>query len=226
MPQAMPSRRPARWLLRFPAVAGITYTVVWIVGLAIWPINLAVNATDAEVISAFSGHQAVGMLQYLLVEGIAGLALAGVVLALGRASRQRGANQLGLAAVVVGLSAAAVSMSQCVLGVLMSGWLIPQHATSQVGNIFSLVNRLDGVKMFLLALLAIVGVGLIRQVRVLPRWLAFAGVLLALAMLASGVGYLLLNPALSMAAAVSLPLVLIWVTGAGLSLAWANRHRG
>jgi hypothetical protein len=45
-----------------PAVAGR------IVGLAIWPSNVAVTASGADVVSAFSAHQAGAVTQFALVE--------------------------------------------------------------------------------------------------------------------------------------------------------------
>jgi hypothetical protein len=45
-----------------PAVAA------WIVGLAIWPSNVAVTASGADVVSAFGAHQAAAVTQFALVE--------------------------------------------------------------------------------------------------------------------------------------------------------------
>lgn len=102
------------------AVAGIVYTVAWVTGLAVWPSNLDVAASDAEVVTSYSAHQAAAVTQYLLVEGLAGVALALVVLALGQAARRRGADRPGRTALVAGLGAAALSLIQCVLGVALA----------------------------------------------------------------------------------------------------------
>jgi hypothetical protein len=56
----------------------------------------------------------------------------------------------------------------------------------------------------------------------LARWLSGAGVMASLALVASGVGYLALNGALAHATFLSLPLLLIWVSGTGVAL--TRRH--
>jgi hypothetical protein len=65
-------------------------------------------------------------------------------------------------------------------------------------------------------------VGLVRQ-SVLPRWLGYLGALLAVALIASGTGLLLLNTALAQAVFISGPLLLVLVTGAGIALARTSR---
>jgi hypothetical protein len=74
-----------------PALAGIAYSAAWLLGLAVWPSNLDVAATNAKVVATFSAHQSAAVTQFLLVEGVAAIALAVVVLALGQAARRRGA---------------------------------------------------------------------------------------------------------------------------------------
>jgi hypothetical protein len=217
VPDTHISSRPADLITR-PAVAGIVYVVAWVAGLAVWPSNLAVSASDAKVVDSYSSHEAAAVTQYLLVEGLAGIALAFVVLALGQAARQRGAERLGRAALIVGLGAATLSVIQAVLGVVLAGSAVPDGDADRAGFLFDLINRLDGVKMLALAALAIAGIGLVRR-GVLPRWLGYTGALLAGALAVSGAGYLLLNRTLAEAAAVSLVLLLVWVPGTGIALA-------
>lgn len=204
------------------AVAGFVYTVAWVTGLAVWPSNLDLAATNVKVLATYRAHQGAAMTQYLLVEGLAAIALAVVVIALGRAARRRGAERLGVATVVAGLTAAALSLVQCALGLLLAGSVAPDSETGRAGRLFDLINRMDGVKMFVLAALAVAGVGLVRRA-VLPRWLGYTAAFLTVALIASGSGYLLLNTTLAQAAFVSLPLLLIWVTGAGVALARTSR---
>ena len=70
------------------------------------------------------------------------------------------------------------------------------------------------------------GLALFRAGSVPPRWLGRVGTVLAVALVASGIGYLSANARLAAAAHVSLPLVLVWVTGNGISLGQADRRRG
>jgi hypothetical protein len=170
-----------------------------------------------------TGHQGVAMAQSLLVHGAAGLALAGVVLALGAAARRQGELRWGRMAVVGGLGAAALSLIQCVLGQVLAGWAVPDGRTVEAGVLFELINRIDGVKMFGFAVMAAAGAVLARRAGVLPRWLGYLGAVLAVTLVGAGVGYLLTSAALATVAYMALPLLLVWVTGAGLSVASGRR---
>ena len=207
-------RRPVG--LRLPAVAGAAYVVAWVTGLAVWPSNVDVAAAGREVLAAYRDHQAAAQVQYALVEGVAAVALAAVVLALGAESVRRGSPVLGKLLVVGGLSAAGVSLIQCALGQHLAASVVPSGNAERAGSLLGLIDRLDGAKMLLLALTALVAAVLVRQVRLLPRWLGWSAVLLAVALMVSGLGYLLLNGTLATAASVSLALLLLWVCAAGV----------
>lgn len=205
-----------------PAAAGIAFVAAWVTGLAVWPTNLNVATSGAKVVSAYAGHQGAAMAQYVLVEGLAAIALTIVVIALGRAARRRGARRLGDVVALAGIGAAIVSLIESGLGLVLAGAAVPDGETSRAGMLFHLINRLDGVKMLALATMALAGVALARRARVLPRWLGHVAALLALAMIVSGAGYLVLSTTLSQAAAVSLTLLLIWVAGTGVTLGRAR----
>ena len=53
-----------------PASAGLAYVVAWVAGLAIWPVNLALNATAGQVAASYRAHPAQAVVQYLLIEGL------------------------------------------------------------------------------------------------------------------------------------------------------------
>jgi hypothetical protein len=218
-----PMRSRARGSLTATATAGIAFVAAWMTGLLVWPSNLNVSASGAKVVSAYSGHQAVAVAQYVLVEGAAAIALGVVVIALARAAARRGAGGLGRVVALAGLGAVAVSLIQCVLGLLLAGGVVPDGDAARAGTLFHLINRMDGVKMLALAAMALAGVGLARGSHLLPRWLGHVAALLAAAMTASGVGYLLLNNTLAQAAAASLALLLIWIAGTGVSLGRGSR---
>ena len=61
-------------------------------GLLVWPSNLDVAASGTRVVQAYAGHEGVAVAQYLLVEGLAAVALGIVVIALARSARLRGAG--------------------------------------------------------------------------------------------------------------------------------------
>jgi len=106
-----------------------------------------------------------------------------------------------------------------VLGVVLA-------QTSAPGNahlLYDAVNRLDGVKMLALAVLGLAAAA----AGVLPRWLRYAGIALAIAITASGVAYLLLLRGLASLAVVPAGvLLLVFITGAGIALGTSAGSRG
>ena len=217
-----PTRSGPCAVITVPAAAAFAFTATWLAGLAVWPTNPSVNSSAAKVVSAYAGHQAIAATQYLLVEGLAAIALAVVLIALGRAAAPRGADRLGHVTVLAGIGAVTVSLVECVLGLWLATAAVPAGDTGRAGTLFNLINRLDGTKMLAFAMMAIAGVALTHRDGPLPRWLGYTAALLAMAMTVSGIGYLLLNNTLATAAAASLPLLLIWVGGTGLAL--GRRH--
>jgi hypothetical protein len=210
------SRRRA--LVTTPAIAGVAFVAAWLAGLAVWPTNPSVTASSATVVSDYTGHQGVAVTQYVLVEGLAGLAVVALVLALGKATRRHVAGGLGRVAVLAGIGAAIVSLLECALGLWLAGAVVPDRQTNRAGVLFDLINRLDGVKMLAFAVMALAAVGMARRGGPLPRWLGYTAAALAAAMTASGIGYLLGSNTVAQTAAVSLPLLLVWVFGTGLVL--------
>jgi hypothetical protein len=202
-----------------PAVAGLLYAAAWVAGLVIGPRTVSATASDAEVASAYAGSSGPAIAQVVLTEGVAGAALAVVVVALGQAAHGRGARRLAARAEVAGLAAAGLSLIQCALGLLLAGWAVPDGDSSAAGSLFRLISRIDGAKMLLLAVLALSGMALARRAGPPPAWARFPSLVLAAALTGSALGYLLLAPALAALAYLSLPLLLIWVAGAGLWLA-------
>ena len=94
---------------------------------------------------------------------------------------------LGAAAVAAGLGAVIISLAQCVLGLLLAGAVVPGGHARQAGALFEAISRVDGVKMLTLAVMAAAGTALARRSpRLLPRWLGYAGALLAAALAVSG----------------------------------------
>ena len=217
--QAGPAQPGARgWRARVPAPAGVAYVAAWVAGLAAWPANLALNATSAQVAAAHRAHVAGAATQYLLVEGLAGVLL-GVVLA-AALLRGRRAQAVAGRRWAIGLGALAVltSLVQCGLGLAVIA--ASQHQIAASGQLFALVNRLDGVKMLALAGVAACFVATRNPAARQPRWLTVIAVAMAVALVASGVAYVLLANPLGWTAFVSGPLLLIWVTGTGI---WLTR---
>jgi hypothetical protein len=202
-----------RYLL---ADAGVGYVLAWLVGLAVWPANLSLTASDLRVQRANSAHAGQAVAQYLLVEGLAGVLL-GVVLAGVATVRVPGRPaHYDRWIVIIGGAAVVVSIAHCVLGLLLVRDAV-RGDVSASGDLFRLTNRLDGGKMWLLA-----GVSAYASAdhhpAGWPAWLRGVGAALALALLASGAAYLFTAPSIEWSAYVSGPLLLVWVAAGGVLL--------
>jgi hypothetical protein len=148
--------------------------------------------------------------QFALTEGLPVIGLAVVSVALARTARRSGTVLAARFAVTAGVAAALISLIQFVLGLVLAGTSAPGTA----GMLYAAVNRLDGVKMFALAILGLAAAAS----GVLPRWLRYTGIALAIALAASGVPYLLLLQGGAVLAYVSGPLLLLFITGTGIAL--------
>jgi hypothetical protein len=205
---------PHRRLLTVAGVAGIAYTLSWIAGLAVTAPSPKLTASGAEITAALAGHQAAVAAQFALTEGLPAAGLAIVSIALARAARRSGAAVAGWAALIAGATAAFISLLQFTLGAGLAGTASPGTAHL----LYDAVNRLDGAKMLTLAVLGLAAAAS----GVLPRWLRYTGITLAIAITASGVAYLLLLQGVALLAAPALVLLLLFITGAAITVGAAN----
>jgi hypothetical protein len=191
---------------------------VWAAGLAAWPANLALNATNGQVAAAYRAHPAGATSQYLLSEGVAALLL-GVVLAAALISgRDRGRAPLWPAVTAAG--AVAISLAQTVIGMFLIA-AATHHDIARAGGLSDLVNRLDGVKM--LALAAVAAYLSARGTRDRPpNWLRAIAALAAVTLTVSGVDYVLLANSLGWTVYISGPLLLAWIAATGIWLTRSN----
>jgi hypothetical protein len=203
-------RLPRRRLLTVTGVTGIAYTLSWIAGLAVAAPSPRLTASGAQIAAAFTGHETTVAVQFALTEGLPAAGLAIIAIALARAARESGAAAAARAALIAGGAAALISLLQFALGAVLAGTTSPGTAHL----LYDAVNRLDGAKMFALAVLGLAGAAS----RVLPRWLRYTGIALSIAIAASGIAYLLLLQGLAILAIPSGVLLLVFITGTGIAL--------
>ena len=201
---------PRRRLLTVTGVTGIAFTLSWIAGLAVAAPSPKLTASGAEIIAALAGHGTALATQFALTEGLPAAGLAIVSVALARAELRSGAAVAARFACIAGVAAAVISLAQFVLGMFLAGTSAPGTAHT----LYEAVNRLDGAKMLALAALGLAGAAS----RVLPRWLRYTGIALAIAITASGVAYLLLLQSLAILAVPAGVLLLVFITGTGITL--------
>jgi hypothetical protein len=197
-----------RWLLTVPGLVGLGYSLSWIAGLAVPAPSPGFGAPGAEVVAALAGHGPAIVTQFALTEGLPAAGIAVISVALARTARRSGATMAGRFALVSGLAAAIISAVQFGLGVALTVTSAPGPAHL----LFASVDRLDGAKMLALAVLAAAAA----TMTVLPRWLRYTGIALAVAITCSGLVYLLLVASLAAAAGPALVLLLAFMTGCGI----------
>jgi hypothetical protein len=201
---------PRRRLLTVTGVTGIAFTVSWIAGLSVAAPSPKLTASGTEITAALAGHGTAVAAQFALTEGLPAAGLAIISVALARAARRSGAAVAARFACIAGIVAAVTSLAQFVLGMVLAGTSAPGTAHL----LYEAVNRLDGAKMFALAALGLAGAAS----GVLPRWLRYTGIAMAMAMASSGVPYLSLLQGGAVLAYVSGPLLLLYITGTGIVL--------
>ena len=199
-----------RWLLTVPALAGLCYTLSWIAGLAVPAPSPGFGATGAEIVAALSGHGPVVAAQYALTEGLPAAGIAVIAVALARVARRHGEALAARFALVAGLVAAIISAVQFGLGLALAATSAPGPAHL----LYASIDRLDGAKMLALAVLGAAAA----TMTMLPRWLRWTGIALAVAITCSGLVYLLLIASLTAAAGPALVLLLTFMTGCGIMI--------
>ena len=197
-----------RWLLTVPGLVGLGYSLSWIAGLAVPAPSPRFGAPGPEVVAALAGHGPAIVTQFALTEGLPAAGIAVISVALARTARRSGATMAGRFALVSGLAAAIISAVQFGLGVALTATSAPGAAHLMYAS----VDRLDGAKMLALAVVGAAAA----TMTVLPRWLRYTGIALAVAITCSGLVYLLLVASLAAAAGPALVLLLAFMTGCGI----------
>lgn len=209
------ARIPQRPLL---LLAGVGFALSWLAGLSVFSSSTEVRSSGAQIQHAYNGHVGVVALQYLLTEGVPAVCLAVVTLSLVRAVHPA-ARATRTITGIAGLTAAGVSLVQLALGLWLSLDLVDDAATGTIGTVYRAINHLDGLKMLLLAILAATVTRAIRRHDLkLPSWLAWTAAALAITITLSAIGYLTLNNTLATAAWLSLPCLIVFVTGTAIVL--------
>jgi len=225
-PACIPGRIPARsravtaarWvgpLLTATGAAGAGYTLTWIAGLSVPAPSPALDASGAAVVAGYAGHWAAAAVNFTLTEGLPAVGLTVITVALARAVGGTRGRVLRAA----GLAAAVFSCAEFVLGLVLARTSDPGPAHL----LWAAVGRLDGLKMIALAVLGAAAAGAGPGGRAvlgaaLPRWLRCTAAALAVSMTLCGVIYLLLMQSLAVAAGPALLFLLLFMTGAGMTL--------
>lgn len=195
--------------LGWAKLAGLGYAGVWVLGLAAFGGGPGLSASAEEVNGYFGGHRAASAMQGVLIHGIAAVALLAVVVAIG------GRGLLTRPARIGGAAAVGLSLIQCGLDLWRS--LFSTGATTV--SLVHVIDRIDGLKMLVLALMIGTSVTAFRAASLIGTTMAVTGWVATVALVLSGLGYVLANTALAAVASLSLLLLLIWVAYTGVAVA-------
>lgn len=215
------NRAGRRGALSAPALAGVAYAVAWITSQLTGAPNPSIAAPGTQLVASFAGHGGSMLAMFVLAEGAAAIALTVVVVFVARAARQPGirhaARLAAMTAAGFGIASAVTSLVELGIGVWLFGTVLPQRRTVTFGTAYHALERLDGAKMFLLAVMAVALAAVAISAPILPRWLAPIGFLLGAGLVVSGLGWVLLAPGLSNSVYVSGILLVVFVTATGVT---------
>ena len=197
---------------RATVLVALAYLVFWAAGLLLGGPELSAAHGGEAIAAAFDGNLR-ALTQSVLVHGLAGLAVGALAVLLAQLRLEAGgARSRSRLLTTVGLAATALSLLQLAGELLLT---TASPSADQAHTVWVAITVTDGVKM--LALAAVVFAALPVAPRTAVAWVVtvLAG-LTSVALVASGIGYLLLATPLMAAAFLSLPLLLIWAISIGI----------
>jgi hypothetical protein len=203
---------------RLSLSAGLMFVLAWIAGLAVAGSGGPKPGDSKAAIAAFfAAHERSALLEHLLIDGVAGVALIAVAFVI----RRRIGSRAGF---VAGLGAGAVSLVQMLVGEAMAYDAAHGGAPGAVRALFVTLNDADTVKLALLG--AMIGAVTVsgRRAGVLPGWFTRASGVFAPLLALSGLAFPLESDALYASLAVTLIGLLAWVLGFAVLV--GRRERG
>ncbi len=197
--------RPSTVLPRRAVIAGVVYVAAWVAGLLVANGSIDRGIDDVGVRAQAVAHGGAVLLQATLVHLVAGVALVVIVSGLVTVVRSRAARRVLL---VSGLGAGALSVVQWSTALVLTIGAA-SHDASWSGSLLDTVDRLDVVKLLLLAcLVATAG----RRALGVPRWWRVLSSVTAALLLVGAVGLVVPAAVLSAALALALLALLSWAT--------------
>jgi hypothetical protein len=184
------------------AVAGGVFLLALAVGAVIAPSAPSPVSSRLRVHEYFVANHDAALNQSLLVHGIAGVALAVLVVALWRGGVHR---RLFLFA---GLAAAAASFVELFFVFRIEHHIEKGIGVRQTDVLFDALNRASALKLVFLA------VAVAAASTLMPRRLRWTGWLVAPVLALAAVGSVTRGPGLHLLLVLSLPAVLVWVAAA------------
>jgi len=195
------------------AFSGLIYVLVWVIGLLLPTGSPSASTSNTEIQQILLANQQARIAQVYLIDGIAGIAIlvfAASVASLFRTLDEKNASPVN---VVLGAGIAAGSISLVQAGIQQT--IVNQELLAAADTPFRmllvLVNQIDTFKLMALALLSVSTSVLGLRTRLIPAWIGWLGIVLALALLLGGLSFTLISPIFTYILFASLPMLLLWV---------------
>ncbi|MBV8984653.1 MAG: hypothetical protein JO248_09465 [Acidimicrobiia bacterium] len=209
--------------IRWPAVAagaGGLFVVALVAGALVAPAAPAPLSSRMRVHEYFVAHHEAAFNQSLLMHGVAGVALAALVVALWRMFS-------GLAWAGVARRCLAVAGSVAVAASFFQLWVvlrIEHHIEHEIGvrrtdALFDALNRACAVKLIALAVAVGAATWLLSKSPAVRRSMAWVGYVAAPVLALAAVGLVVKGPAQRTLLWLWVPMVIAWVAATGASLA-------
>ncbi len=196
----------------FLAFFGFVYVAVWVIGLLIPTGTLSASMSNADIQQVLLAHQLARTVQVYLIDGVAGISI--LLFAVAAASLFQAADEKNFARVVLAAGIATGSISFVQAGVQQT-LVNPDLLASEdmpFRMLLVLVNQIDTFKLMALALLSISTSIPGLRTRLIPTWINWIGIILAVALLLGGFSFIFVNSILTAVLFASLPMLLVWVS--------------
>ncbi len=198
--------------------SGLVYVAAWLIGLALASSGPAPFDPAAEVHEYFIDHRSVALVQSLLVHGVAGVALIAFAVALSRHLAFEPLHLRGNLVVVSATAAAVVSFVQVGLMVALYSHVGGNGSAGGARSLFNAINKADTLKLVLLAVFVGTVSAASARMGALPRWIGWLGAVLVPLLVVGGLAFVFDVGALDVVLFNSLPLLLIWVAAASVTV--------
>ncbi|ABY36343.1 MAG TPA: hypothetical protein DEF43_02095 [Chloroflexus aurantiacus] len=193
------------------AVFGVVYVLAWLIGLVIPTGTLSPSMPDAELRQALLANQTARLIQVYLIDGVAGISILLFAVAVCGLFQTPGEKNLARVVLSAGIAAGTMSLVQASIQQTMVNSALLTSAETPFRTLLVLINQIDTFKLMALALLSVSISTIGLRTHLLPAWVNWSGIVLAIALLLGGLSFAFTNAMLTVILFASLPMLLIWV---------------
>lgn len=202
------------WLAFF----GFLYVAVWVIGLLIPTGTLSPSMSNTELQQVLLANQLARTVQVYLIDGVAGISI--LMFAVVVSSLFLSPEEKTLAHVVLsaGVVAGTISLVQAGVQLTLVNPDLLASAETPFRTLLVLVNQIDTFKLMAVALFSVSTSMLGLRTRLIPAWVNWFGIVLAIALLLGGLSFVVANSMLTAILFASLPMLLFWVNAVSVAI--------